>query len=309
MCPLGEFLHWQSWSKYTSQLQVGLAHWGRQGVVAGVASIKETPSNARVGRCYNPPYIFPGSCSPDPVTIHLPDKPPMLKDQPPIIFPSAMPPDLMSKWPLPMNPPLVEDLPSCVGTPCPMSTEPLPEPLVLLPPVKPLVPIPWNIHYHQYSSMEEFIEHVMQNSVSQPVDDLDSPMSDVPPLEPEPVTPYLLDSPGGHMHTLSPDESPTEPWQQWLDHPDSPVSCKHSLSPSSLSSVPIRQYTSWEGSYHSIMPQTSLPTASTNALSEGNQSASTSKSLDLTPSMQTPAPVDDNKLSLNWVTLAHRVVL
>ena len=162
--------------------------------------------------CYNPPYFFPGR-SPDPVTIHLPDKLPVLKDQPPIIFPSAMPPNLMSKQPLPMNPPLVEDLPPHVDTPCPMSTEPLPEPLVLEPPVEPLVPIPWNIHCCQYSSMEEFVEHMMQNPVSQPVDDLDSPMSDVPPLEPDPVTPYLPDSPEGYMHTLSPDESPTEPWQ------------------------------------------------------------------------------------------------
>ena len=94
-----------------------------------------------------------------------------------------------------------------------MSTEPLPEPLVLEPPVEPLVPIPWNIHHCQYSSMEEFVKHVMQNPVSQPVDDLDSPMSDAPPLEPEPVTPYLPDSPGGHTYTLSPDKSPTEPWQ------------------------------------------------------------------------------------------------
>ena len=61
--------------------------------------------------------------------------------------------------------------------------------------------------------MEEFIEHVMQNLVSWPVDDLDSPILDVPLLEPEPVMPYLPDSPEGHMHTLSPDESPTEPWQ------------------------------------------------------------------------------------------------
>ena len=211
----------------------------------------------------------------------------------------------MSKQPLPMNPPLVEDLPPCADTPCLMSTEPLPEPLVLEPPIEPLVPIPWNIHRCQYSSMEEFIEHVMQNPVSQPVDDLDSPMSDAPPLEPDPVMPYLLDSPGGHMHTLSPDESPTEPWQQWLDCPDSPVSCKHSLSPSNPSSAPIRQRTSWEGSYHSITPQTSSPTASTEALNEGNQLASTPKSSDLTLSIQTPAPVDDNELLLNWVTLAH----
>ena len=163
-------------------------------------------------RCYNPPYIFPRP-SPGPVTISLPDKPPVLKDQPPIIFPSATLPDLMSKRPLPMNLPLVENLPPCADMPHPMSTEPLPEPLVLEPPVEPLVPIPWNIHHRQYLSMEEFVEHVMQNPVSQPVDDLHSPMSDVPLIEPDPVTPYLPDSPGSHMHTLLPDESPTEPWQ------------------------------------------------------------------------------------------------
>ena len=163
--------------------------------------------------CYNPPYIFPGSRSPDPVTICLPDKPPVLNDQPSIIFPSAMPPNLMSKQPFPMNPPLAEDLPPRADTPCPMSTEPLPEPLILEPPIEPLVPIPWNIHCCQYSSMEEFVEHVMQNPVSWPMDDLDSPMSDAPLLEPDPVMPYFLDSPGGHMHTLSPDKSPTEPWQ------------------------------------------------------------------------------------------------
>ena len=259
--------------------------------------------------CYNPPYFLPGP-SPDPVTLSLPaDKPPLLKNQSPIIFPSAMPPNLMSKRPLPMNPPLVEDLPPCADTPHPMSTEPLPEPLpeplILEPPVEPLIPIPWNIHRRQYSSMEEFVEHVMQNPVSWPVDNLDSPMADVPPLEPDPVTPYLLDSPEGHTHTLSPDKSPTEPWQQWLDSPDSPISHKHSLSPSSPSSAPIRQRTSREGSYHSIMPQTSSPAASTEASSEGNQLASSSGSLDSTPSTQTPTAVDNNELSLDWVTLPH----
>ena len=216
-----------------------------------------------------------------------------------------MPPNLMSKQPLPMNPPFVEDLPPHADTPHPMSIEPLPEPLILEPPVKPLVPIPWNTHRHQYSSMEDFIKHMMQNLVSFPLDDQDSPMSDKLPLEPEPAMPYLPDSPEGHMHTLLPDESPTEPWQQWLDHPDSPVSQKHSLSPSSPSSVPIRQCTSQEGSYHSITPPILSPAASTSPLSEGNQSASSSESLDSTPSMQTPTPVDNNELSLNWVTLAH----
>ena len=132
-----------------------------------------------------------------------------------------------------------------------------------------------------------------------------SPMSDAPPLEPEPAMYYLPDSLEGHMHTLSPDKSPTEPWQQWLDCPESPISHKHSLLSSSLSSVPIRQHTSWEGSYHSIMPQMSSPIASTSPLSEGYQSTPSEKSVDSTPSMQTPAPVDNNKLSLNWVTLAH----
>ena len=255
--------------------------------------------------CYNPPYFSPGP-SPGPMTIpFLADKLPVLKNQSPIIFPSATPPNLMSKQPLPMNPPLVEDLPPHADMPRPMSTEPLPEPLILEPPVEPLVPIPWNIHRRQYSSIEEFIEHVMQNPVSQLVDDLDSPISDAPPIEPDPVTPHLLDSPEGHTHTLSHDKSPTEPWQQWLDRPDSPVSRKHTMSLSSPSSAPIRQCTSWEGSYHSIMPQTSSPAASIEASSEDNQSASSLGSSDSTPSTQTPTAVDNNELSLNWVTLPH----
>ena len=45
------------------------------------------------------------------------------------------------------------------------------------------------------------------------VDCNNSPMLDTPPLELEPAMHYLLDSPEGHMHTLSPDKSPTEPWQ------------------------------------------------------------------------------------------------
>ena len=92
--------------------------------------------------CYNPPYIFPGSGSPELITLCLPDKLPVLQDQPPIIFPSATPPNLMSKQLLPINLPFVEDLPSHLGTPCPMSTEPPPEPLILEPPIKPLIPIP-----------------------------------------------------------------------------------------------------------------------------------------------------------------------
>ena len=92
--------------------------------------------------CYNPPYIFPQLPEPTPTLANIQSKPPALQDQPAIIFPSAMPPDLMSKQPLPINPPFVEDLPPHQDTPHPMSTQPLPEPLILEPPVEPLIPIP-----------------------------------------------------------------------------------------------------------------------------------------------------------------------
>ena len=59
--------------------------------------------------------------------------------------------------------------------------------------------------------MEDFIKHVMQNPVTQPLHNQDSPMSDMPPLEPEPTTHYLPDSPEGHTYTQSPDKSHMEP--------------------------------------------------------------------------------------------------
>ena len=71
------------------------------------------------------------------------------------------------------------------------------------------------------------------------LEDPDSPMEDAPSLEPEPVTRYEPDVPGGQTHTLSPEESPIEPWEAYLTQPSSPVSRKHSLSPTSPSSVPI----------------------------------------------------------------------
>ena len=75
--------------------------------------------------------------------------------------------------------------------------------------------------------------------VENPLEDPDSPMEDTPPLEPEPVTHYEPDIPGGHMKTLSPKESPIKAWEEYLTQPSSPVSCKHSLSPTSPSSAPI----------------------------------------------------------------------
>ena len=217
-----------------------------------------------------------------------------------------MPPDLMSKQLLPMNPPFVENLSPHPDTPCPISTQPLSEPLILEPPVEPILPIPWNTHWCQYLSMENFIKHVIQNLVSNLLDDPDSPMEDMLPLELEPTTHYLLDSSKGKTHTLSPDESPTEPWQQWLDHPESPVSQKHSLFPNSLSSAPIWQHTSWEGSYQSIIPQMLSPITSTLPQSQDYQLTSSKKSVDSPLSMQIPDTDNDNKLLLNWVTLAHK---
>ena len=116
-----------------------------------------------------------------------------------------------------MNPPFLEDLPPCPDMPCPMSTQLLLEPLVLELPVEPLIPIPCNLYQCQYLSMEQFVKHMIQNPVSSPLDDQDSPMSNALPLKPEPTTYYLPDSPESKMYTLSPEESPTEPWQRWLD--------------------------------------------------------------------------------------------
>jgi len=95
--------------------------------------------------------------------------------------------------------------------------------------------------------MEEYQE---PTPVENPLEDPDSPMEDAPPLEPQPVTRYEPDVPGGQTHTLSSKESPIEPWEAYLTQPSSPVSRKHSLSPTSSFSAPIRQRTSREGSCH-----------------------------------------------------------
>ena len=52
--------------------------------------------------------------------------------------------------------------------------------------------------------------------VENPLEDPDSPMEDAPPLEPQPVTQYEPDVPGGQTHTLSPEESPIKPWEAYL---------------------------------------------------------------------------------------------
>jgi len=192
--------------------------------------------------CYDPPQFF--SSSSEPLLVTLP----------------------MPKQPLPLNPPSLPDLP-----PLPPSEPSKPSSPLDQPPVEPLVPIPWNIHRREYSSMEEYQEPTPVKSL---LEDPDSPMEDAPPLEPEPFIPYEPDVPGGQTHTLSPEEPPIEPWEAYLTQPSSPVSRKHSLSPTSPSSAPIRQRTSREGSYQSITPPTSSPIAGTLPQSQGYQSIS-----------------------------------
>jgi len=143
----------------------------------------------------------------------------------------------------------------------------------------------------------------MEQLTEQPAEDPDSPMEDVLPIEPEPTTYYLPDSPGGHTHALSPEESPIEPWQRYLTQPNSPVSCKHLLSPTSPASIPIHQRTSREGSYQSITPTALLPLASTLPQSQGNQTGSSEGSADTSSSPQSPTEADINDIALNWVSI------
>jgi len=139
--------------------------------------------------------------------------------------------------------------------------------------------------------------------VENPLEDPDSPMEDMPPLEPEPVTQYEPDIPGGQTHALSPEEFPIAPWQEYLTEPNSPVSHKYSLSPTSPSSAPIRQRTSREGSYQSITPAASSPIASTSPQSQSNSSVPSQESADSFSPTQSSADDVDSNMALNWVTI------
>jgi len=139
--------------------------------------------------------------------------------------------------------------------------------------------------------------------VENPLEDPDSPMEDTLSLEPQPVTHYKPDIPGGQTYTLSPEESPIKPWEAYLTQPSSPVSCKHSLSPTSPSSAPIRQHTSREGSYHWITPPALSPIAGTLPQSQGYQSTSPGGSADNPSSTQSSADDADSDMALNWVTI------
>jgi len=201
----------------------------------------------------------------------------------------------MAKRPLPLNPSPLPELP-----PLPPSEPSKPSSPLDQPPVLPLVPVPWNIHRREYSSMEMYQEPPL---VENPLEDPDSPMEDAPPLKLEPVTHYEPDTPEGHTKTLSPKESPIAAWEEYLTQPNSPVSCKHSLSPTSPSSAPICQHTSREGSYQSITPSASSPIAGTSPQSQGYQSTSPEGSADNPSSMQSSADNMDSDMALNWVTI------
>jgi len=221
--------------------------------------------------CYDPPQFFLSSSDPLLVTLSMP------------------------KRPLPLNPPSLPELPPLPPSePSKLSTP------IDQPPVEPLVPIPWNIHRREYSSMEMYQE---PSPVSNPLEDPDSPMEDAPSLEPEPFIPYEPDIPGGQTHTLSPEEPPIEPWEAYLTQPSSPVSRKHSLSPTSPSSAPIRQRTSREGSYQSITPPALSPMASTSPQSQDYQSTSLRGVTDNPSSTQSSADDVDSDMALNWVTI------
>jgi len=220
--------------------------------------------------CYDPPQFFSSLSDPLLITLSTP------------------------KRPLPLNPPSLPDLPPLPPSEPSKSLSPLDQP-----PVEPLIPVPWNIHHREYSSMEMYQE---PTPVESPLEDPDSPMEDAPPLEPEPSIPYEPDVPGGNTHALSPEESPVIPWQEYLA-PDSPVSHKHSLSPTSPSSAPICQRTSREGSYQSITPSASSPIAGTLPQSQDYQSTSPGGSADNPSSTQSSTDDADSNMALNWVTI------
>jgi len=201
----------------------------------------------------------------------------------------------MAKRPLPLNPSPLSELPPLLPNEPSKPSSPIDQP-----PVLPLVPVPWNIHRREYSSMKMYQE---PPPVENLLEDPDSPMEDAPPLEPEPVTHYEPNVPGGQTHTLSPEESPVAPWEEYLTYPSSPVSRKHSLSPTSPSSAPIRQRTSREGSYQSITPSASLPIAGTSPQSQDYQSASSEGSADNPSPTQSSADDTDSDMALNWVTI------
>jgi len=219
---------------------------------------------ARFG-CYDPPQFFSSSSDPLLVTLSKP------------------------KQPLPLNPSVLPDLP-----PLPPSEPSKPSSPLDQPPVEPLIPIPWNIHHREYSSMEEYQEPI---PVENPLEDPDSLIEDAPTVY------YLPDISEGPIHTLHPERVPAVPWKEHYEEPSPPLFRKRSVSPTSPSSAPICQRTSREGSYHSITPTTSSPIAGTSSQSQDYQSTSLKGPADNPSSTQSSADDADSDMALNWVTI------
>jgi len=276
-----------------------------------------------IWRCYDPPNFshlpYPSLDTPQIVSYNLT---PVTK--PPVIFPSASPPELMGKAPLPLNPPPLpplEDLPprperTRPATPeqtipaIPQWTSPSqvimmrsPSPAMSiypdfdLPTMQPPTPIPWSTHHRQYSSMESYQEPPL---VENPLEDQDSPIEDTPPPKLEPT--QYLNTEDGTVH-LANKEPPLRVWTEYHDSPPSPISRKHSLSPTSPSSASRQQCTSRKGSYHSIMPTASSPLVGTSPQSQGNQTESSEGSIDNPSSMQSSADNAASDMALDWVTI------
>jgi len=211
--------------------------------------------------------------------------------KPPVIFPSASPPEqtipVVPQWTRPSQVVMAR-------SPSPVMSI---YPDFNLPTMQPPTPIPWSTHHRQYSSMELYQEPPL---IENPLEDQDSPIEEAPPLPLEPTR--YLNTEDSTVH-LANKEPPLRVWTEYHDGPPSPVSRKHSLSPTSPFSAPIRQRTSREGSYQSITPSTLSPIASTSPQSQGYQSTSPGGSTDNPSSMQNSADDADNDMALDWVTI------
>jgi len=275
--------------------------------------------------CYDLPNFshlpYPSLDTPQVVTHDL-----KTTTKPLVIFPSASPPELMGKAPLPLNPPPLPSLEDLLprsertrpATPKPtipaipqwtnpsqvvMKRSPSPAmsiyPDFNLPTMQPPtpIPIPWSTHHQQYSSMESYQEPPL---IENPLEDQDSPIEDMPPPKLEPT--QYLNTEDSTVH-LANKEPPLRVWTEYHDSPPSPISCKHSLSPTSPSLAPIHQRTSREGSYQSITPSASSPIAGTSPQSQSYQSTSSQGSADKPSSTQSSADDADSDMALNWVTI------
>ena len=274
--------------------------------------------------CYDLPHFsrlpYPSLPGPELISFNLE---PVTKHttKPPAIFPSATPPELMGKQPLPLDPPPLSPLEDQSPEPewnkpvIPEQTRPVtpqwtkpsqvvmtrsPSPAMSIYPSLDLPPIPkdplvsWDTHRQEYSSMDRYMEP--------PIAIPEHPLEDSP-IEDALTVYYLPDIPKGSIHTLHPERSPAVPWKEHYEDPSLSLLRKRSMSPTSPSSAPIRQRTSREGSYHSITPTTSSPIAGTSGQSQDYQSTSSEGPTDNPSSTQSSADDADSDMALNWVTI------